>query len=53
MLVCLGLDEDLIPYCGYLSVVIVLGMGSAKKKPMTKKERDEKRKRHKEKRLNK
>jgi len=28
-------------------------MGSAKKKPMTKKEREERRKRHKEKRLNK
>jgi hypothetical protein len=33
--------------------VIALSMGSAKKKPMTKKEREEKRKKHKEKRLNK
>jgi hypothetical protein len=30
-------------------VVIVLGMRSAKKKPLTKKEREEKRKKHKEK----
>jgi hypothetical protein len=34
-------------------VVIVLGMGSAKKKPMTKKEREEKRRKHKEKQLKK
>jgi hypothetical protein len=34
-------------------VVIALSMGSAKKKPMTKKEREEKRKKHKEKRLKK
>jgi hypothetical protein len=33
--------------------VIALSMGSQKKKPMTKKERAEKRKKHKEKRLNK
>ena len=39
--------------CDYLSVVIVLSMGSAKKKPMTKKEREEKRRKHKEKRLKK
>jgi hypothetical protein len=34
-------------------VVTVLSMGSNKKKPMTKKEREEKRKKHKEKRLSK
>jgi hypothetical protein len=34
-------------------VVIALSMGSAKKKPMTKKERQEKRKKHKEKQLKK
>jgi hypothetical protein len=34
-------------------MVIALSMGSAKKKPMTKKEREERRKRHKEKRLKK
>jgi len=33
--------------------VIVLGMRSAKKKPLTKKEREEKRKKHKEKRAEK
>jgi len=33
--------------------VIALSMGSAKKKPMTKKERQEKRRKHKEKRLKK
>jgi len=53
MLFGLGLYEDLTSHSCYLSVVIVLGMGSAKKKPMTKKEREERRKRHKEKRLNK
>jgi hypothetical protein len=36
-----------------LSVVIVLGMGSTKKKPMTRKEREVKRRKHKEKRLRK
>jgi hypothetical protein len=34
-------------------VVIVLGMRSAKKKPLTKKEREEKRKKHKEKKAEK
>jgi hypothetical protein len=34
-------------------MVIVMSMGSAKKKPMTKKEREEKRRKHKEKRLKK
>jgi hypothetical protein len=34
-------------------VVINLGMRSAKKKPLTKKEREEKRKKHKEKRAEK
>jgi hypothetical protein len=34
-------------------VVIAMSMGSAKKKPMTKKEREERRKRRKEKRLKK
>jgi hypothetical protein len=53
MLFQLGLDKNLTPYSGYLNMVIVLGMGSAKKKPMTKKEREEKRKKHKEKRLKK
>jgi hypothetical protein len=53
MLFQLGLDKNLIPYSDYLSVVIALGMGSAKKKPMTKKEREEKRRKHKEKRLKK
>jgi hypothetical protein len=33
--------------------VIALSMGSAKKKPMTKKEREEKRRKHKEKHLKK
>jgi hypothetical protein len=37
----------------YSAVVFTLSMGSAKKKPMTKKEREERRKRHKEKRLKK
>jgi len=36
-----------------MSVVIALSTGNTKKKPMTKKEREEKRKKHKEKRLNK
>jgi hypothetical protein len=53
MLFQLGLDKNLIPYSDYLNVVIVLSMGSAKKKPMTKKEREERRKKHKEKRLKK
>jgi hypothetical protein len=43
--------KDLIPHSDYLDAVIALSMGSAKKKPMTKKEREEKRKKHKEKRL--
>jgi len=34
-------------------VVIALSMGSNKKKPMTKKEREEKRRKHKDKRLKK
>jgi len=42
MLFQLGLDKNLIPYSDYSSVVIALGMGSAKKKPMTKKEREKK-----------
>jgi hypothetical protein len=45
--------KNLIPHSDYLSVVIALSMGSAKKKPMTKKEREEKRRKHKEKRLKK
>jgi hypothetical protein len=45
--------KNLIPYSDYSSMVIVLSMGSAKKKPMTKKEREEKRRKHKEKRLKK
>ena len=39
MLFQLGPDKNLISYSGYLNVVIVLSMGSAKKKPMTKKEK--------------
>jgi hypothetical protein len=46
-------SKNLIPYPEYLDVVIMLSMGSNKKKPMTKKEREEKRRKHKEKRLNK
>jgi hypothetical protein len=45
--------KNLILHSDYFVVVFVLSMGSAKKKPMTKKEREEKRKRHKEKRLKK
>jgi hypothetical protein len=45
--------KDLIHYFDYFLVVIALSMGSAKKKPMTKKEREEKRRKHKEKRLQK
>jgi hypothetical protein len=45
--------KNLIPYSDYLSVVIALSTGSTKKKPMTKKEREEKRRKHKEKRLKK
>jgi hypothetical protein len=45
--------KDLFPILSYSLAVIVLSMGSAKKKPMTKKEREEKRKKHKEKRLKK
>jgi hypothetical protein len=52
-LLVLCLHKILIPYSDYLSVVIALSMGSAKKKPMTKKEREEKRRKHKEKRLKK
>jgi hypothetical protein len=37
----------------YLNMAIELGMRSAKKKPMTKKEREEKRRKRKEKRLKK
>jgi hypothetical protein len=48
-----GLDKNLIPYSDYLSVVIALSTGSTKKKPMTKKEREEKRRKHKEKRIKK
>ncbi|MDH5459543.1 MAG: hypothetical protein OEW71_00710 [Candidatus Bathyarchaeota archaeon] len=42
--------QDLIRYSDYFNVVIVLGMRSAKKKPMTKKEREERRRKRKEKR---
>jgi hypothetical protein len=49
----LCVQRFLFSCCDYLSGVIVLGMGSAKKKPMTKKEREERRRRHKEKRLKK
>jgi hypothetical protein len=45
--------KNLIPHSDYSLAVIALSMGSAKKKPMTKKEREEKRKKHKEKRLKK
>jgi hypothetical protein len=45
--------KNLIRHSDYSKAVIVLSMGSAKKKPMTKKEREEKRKKHKEKRLEK
>jgi hypothetical protein len=45
--------KNLIRHSDYSKTVIVLSMGSAKKKPMTKKEREEKRKKHKEKRLEK
>jgi hypothetical protein len=45
--------KTLIRFADYSRVVIVLSMGSAKKKPMTKKEREEKRRKHKEKRLKK
>ena len=44
------LTENFIPYSDYFRIVIELGMGKdAKKKPMTKKEREERRKKHKEK----
>jgi hypothetical protein len=43
----------LILHSNYLDVVIELGMRSAKDKPMTKKERAEKRRKRKEKRLKK
>ena len=46
-------SKNLIPDDEYPDVVIMLSMGSNKKKPMTKKEREEKRRKHKEKRLNK
>jgi hypothetical protein len=50
----LGFDRNnLIPHSSQLGTVIVLSMGSNKKKPMTKKEREEKRKKKKEKRLKK
>jgi hypothetical protein len=45
--------ENLIPHSDYSIGVIVLSTGNTKKKPMTKKEREEKRKKHKEKRLKK
>jgi len=45
--------KNLILHSDYSVVVFVLSMGSAKKKPMTKKEREERRKRRKEKRLKK
>jgi hypothetical protein len=51
MLVGFGLNFN--SYSDYLSVVIALSIGSNKKKPMTKKEREEKRRKHKEKRLKK
>jgi len=47
------LCKYLIRYSRYFRAVIVMGMGSAKKKPMTKKERQEKRRKHKEKQLKK
>jgi hypothetical protein len=47
------MHKNLIPYSDYSIMVFVLGMASAKKKPMTKKEREERRKRRKEKRLKK
>jgi len=43
----------LILHSNYLDVVIEMGMRSAKDKPMTKKERAEKRRKRKEKRLKK
>jgi hypothetical protein len=46
-------SKNLILHSDYSVVVFVLSMGSAKKKPMTKKEREEKRRKHKEKRLKK
>jgi hypothetical protein len=52
-LLVLFVPKNLIPHPDYSFVVFVLGMASAKKKPMTKKEREEKRKRRKEKRLKK
>jgi len=45
--------KNSILHSDYSVVVFVLSMGSAKKKPITKKEREEKRKRRKEKRLKK
>jgi hypothetical protein len=45
--------KNLILHSDYSVVVFVLSMGSAKKKPLTKKGREERRKRHKEKRLEK
>jgi hypothetical protein len=45
--------KDLIHYSDYFLVAMAVSMGSAKKKPMTKKEREEKRRKHKEKRLKK
>ena len=50
----LRLAENFIVYFNYSDTVIELGMGKgSKKKPMTKKERDERRKKRKEKRLKK
>jgi len=47
------MGKNLIHCSAYSLVVIALSMGSAKKNPMTKKERKEKRKKHKEKQLKK
>jgi len=52
-LLVLFVPKNLILHSDYSVVVFVLSMGSAKKKPMTKKEREERRKRRKEKRLKK
>jgi len=49
----LCISKDLIRHSDYSRVVIAMSMGSAKKKPMTKKEREEKRRKHKEKQLKK
>jgi hypothetical protein len=53
MLFQLGRDKNLVFYSDYLSAVIVLGMESTKKKPMTKKGKRGEKKKHKERRLKK